>query len=103
MSLYVMASRIPGQSLQSTMAMKVVGYTEDSSNNCYVGHWQLFLQGSDLDIDKTYFMTYGFNKGIFETWTPLFDFKYLDGTRWLPVCLLLGIQGIKRLVRHDEN
>jgi hypothetical protein len=39
----------------------------------------------DLDIDKTYFMTYGFNKGIFETWSPLFDFKYLDKSLELPI------------------
>jgi len=49
------------------MPMKTISYMEDKANNIYVSHWQLFLQGSDLDIDKTYRMMYGFNNGIFDS------------------------------------
>lgn len=41
------ASRIPSQTLQSFMAMKCVGWTENSNNMIYVSHAQVFLQGSD--------------------------------------------------------
>lgn len=40
------ASRIPAQTLQSFMAMKLIGWTENSKNMCYVSHFQTYLQGS---------------------------------------------------------
>lgn len=62
----LMAARIPSQAMQSFMSMQTVGYTEDPGNNVYVSHWQLYLQGSDYDIDKAYVMTFGFSKGVYE-------------------------------------
>lgn len=46
-SLTFTASRIPAQTLQSFMQMKLVGFTQSSKNIVYVSHWQTWLQGSD--------------------------------------------------------
>lgn len=67
-SLELVAARIPAQSMQSFMEMKNVGYFNTTGNDAYVSVWQIFLQGSDFDIDKAYIMGYGFNKsGLYET------------------------------------
>ena len=55
-------ARIPSQSMQSFMAMQNVGYNNTDSNDAYVSIWQIWLQGSDFDIDKAYTVGYGFNK-----------------------------------------
>lgn len=41
------ASRIPAQTLQSFMKMKLVGWTQNTKNVAYVSHIQTWLQGSD--------------------------------------------------------
>lgn len=46
-SLKFISSRIPAQTLQSFMAMKCVGWTENTKNMAYVSHFQIYLQGSD--------------------------------------------------------
>lgn len=46
-SRYMTAARIPSQTLQSFMKMYVVGYTGSNKNECFVSHWQTWLQGSD--------------------------------------------------------
>ena len=56
----VVASRIPSQAMQSFMSMKIIGYNEDPGNNVYVSHWQIWLQGSDFDVDKAYLLGSGF-------------------------------------------
>ena len=48
-SQYFTASRIPAQTLQSFMQMKNVGFTGVSTNQCFVSHWQTWLQGSDYN------------------------------------------------------
>lgn len=50
-SLNIISTRIPTQDLQSFMAMKVVGFTESEVNDVFVTRWQLWLQGSDMDIN----------------------------------------------------
>lgn len=45
-SLDFVAARIPAQTLQSFMKMKCVGFTGLSTNQCFVSHWQTWLQGS---------------------------------------------------------
>ena len=40
-------SRIPAQTLQSFMQMRNVGFTGTPTNQCFVSHWQTWLQGSD--------------------------------------------------------
>lgn len=46
-SKYIIASRIPAQTLQSFMPMEVVGYTQMEKAVAYVSSIQTFLQGSD--------------------------------------------------------
>lgn len=74
-SLEVICSRIPAQTLQSFLQGQTVGFLQAKENHCYVSHWQLFLQGSDYDIDKSYIMGPAISdQGIYYTWSPLFDF-----------------------------
>lgn len=47
-SLDVVAARIPSQSLQSFMPMKVVAYDNPNRNAAYVSTLQILLQGSDF-------------------------------------------------------
>ena len=46
-SLYFTSSRIPAQTHQSFMQMKVAGFTGGGVNYTYVSHFQTWLQGSD--------------------------------------------------------
>ena len=55
------ASRIPAQSMQSFMPMRNVAYVMDGSNDVYVNVHQIFLQGSDFDVDKAYILGNGFS------------------------------------------
>ncbi len=75
-SLETISARIPAQSMQSFMTMKNVAYFNTESNDAYVSIFQIWYQGSDFDIDKSYMMGYGFNKnGHYEVGTPLFDYS----------------------------
>ena len=72
-SLNILAARIPAQSMQSFMPMKVVGFDDSGVNNAYVNYFQFWLQGSDLDIDKVSLLGYAFtNNGTFVKWSPYF-------------------------------
>lgn len=88
-SVKVIASRIPAQSMQSFMAMKVIAWTKNKNNMCYVSHIQFFLQGSDLDIDKAYIMTQNYDSsGTYIGWSPYFDYTSLatlEASKNLPV------------------
>ncbi len=46
-SLDVVAARIPAQSMQSYMPMRVVAFDNPDINNAYVSTYQILLQGSD--------------------------------------------------------
>lgn len=72
-SNYSLASRIPAQAMQSFQSMNTIAYLSGDDNNIYVSHWQLWLQGSDFDIDKIYLMMYDFKNGIFSGWSPYFN------------------------------
>lgn len=70
------ASRIPAQTLQSFMQMSCVGFTGLVNNQCFVSHWQTWLQGSDYDIDKAYIMGLSFDgNGRYVGWSNLFDYS----------------------------
>ena len=70
------ASRIPAQTLQSFMQMHCVGFTGLVNNQCFVSHWQTWLQGSDYDIDKAYIMGLSFDgNGRYVGWSNLFDYS----------------------------
>lgn len=74
-TLYMMSVRIPTQALQSIMAAKVVGLTNDEKNNVFVNRWQFWLQGSDLDIDKSYLMGVDLSStGFYNHWSPIADY-----------------------------
>lgn len=60
-SLNIVGARIPTQAMQSFMPMKVVAFTNSTTNDIYVPRTQLWLQGSDLDIDKVYCLQYSIN------------------------------------------
>lgn len=68
-----LCARIPAQAMQSFQSMETVAYIAGDANDVYVSHWQLWLQGSDFDIDKLYMMMYEFKNGIFSGWSPFFD------------------------------
>ena len=88
-SLKFISSRIPAQTLQSFMAMKCVGWTENTNNMAYVSHFQTYLQGSDYDIDKAYVMGQSYDSnGKYTQWSPLFDYtsaETLAISKQLPV------------------
>lgn len=87
-SLEVVASRIPAQSMQSFMPMKNVAYNVGNKNDAYVSISQIWLQGSDFDIDKAYIMGYSFNnKGAYNSWSNLSSYStkaQLDALNTLP-------------------
>nr|DAH58204.1 MAG TPA: hypothetical protein [Bacteriophage sp.] len=88
-SLTFTASRIPAQTLQSFMQMRAVALTQSSKNIVYVSHWQIWLQGSDYDIDKAYIMGYEFDdNGKYVGWSDLFDYSSIEGLKaseYLPI------------------
>lgn len=68
-------ARIPSQSMQSFMNMKVAMFTESETNICYVPVEQIWYQGSDFDIDKAFMLGASIsNQGIYYNWSPLFNF-----------------------------
>lgn len=83
------ASRIPAQTLQSFMQMKCVGFTQVPNAQCFVSHWQTWLQGSDYDIDKAYIMGLNFDfNGKYIGWSNLFDYsseKTISKSEYLPL------------------
>lgn len=76
------ASRIPAQTLQSFMQMRNVGFTGTSNNQCFVSHWQEWLQGSDFDIDKAYIMGLSFDgNGKYVGWSNLFKYSSVEAIK----------------------
>ncbi|MGE4308641.1 hypothetical protein, partial [Bacteroides sp.] len=76
MALNFIVSRIPAQSMQSFMNMRIAGFIESDTNIVYVPIEQLIYQGSDYDIDKAYILGAGVNKnGVFYSWSPFFSFR----------------------------
>ncbi len=74
--LNFIGARIPTQSMQSFMPMKVVAFTDSEINDIYVPKVQTWLQGSDYDIDKLYTLGYSIDdNGSFQTLSNLqFDY-----------------------------
>lgn len=78
-SLDIVAARIPAQSMQSYMPMKVVAYDNPNINTAYVSTYQILLQGSDYDIDAVSLATYDINSnGILQLWSPYSNINNLD-------------------------
>lgn len=74
-SLEMIVSRTPAQSQQSFMAMEIAAFGSESKNSAYVSRWQLWLQGSDYDIDKISILGLKFNHGKLKTWSPYFNMQ----------------------------
>lgn len=98
----ITSSRIPTQALASFMNMQVVAFNPQGSNDIFVSRWQMWLQGSDLDIDKAYMMGHSFApSGMFKHWSPLADYSSEQKRKIsdeLPVP-----NGIKLLIRGEEE
>ena len=70
-SLDIVAARIPAQSMQSFMPMKVVAYDNPDINTAHVSTMQILLQGSDYDVDAVSLATYDINRnGLLQLWSP---------------------------------
>lgn len=83
--LNILAARIPSQSMQSFMPMKIVAFTESDTNVAYVSTMQILLQGSDFDIDTVSLMMYNISKnGMIEGWSKEFNY---DSEELLNTCL----------------
>ena len=55
------------------MTQKVIAFDNSDVNTAMVSTFQLFLQGSDLDIDAVTLLGYAFdNNGKFIGWSPYF-------------------------------
>lgn len=74
LSLNILAARIPAQCMQSFMAMEVVAFNNSDTSNAYVATSQIYLQGSDFDIDAVSLETFSFDtNGRFYDWSPYFN------------------------------
>jgi hypothetical protein len=71
------------------MQMKCVGFTGTATNQCFVSHWQTWLQGSDYDIDKAYIMGHNFDdNGVYIGWSNQFKYsslKAIQESEYLPI------------------
>lgn len=104
-SLDVVAARIPAQSMQSFMAMKVVAFDNPDINNVYVSTLQIFLQGSDFDIDSATIWTYDIpNNGILRLWSPysrITSIEEANKSMELPIPTGIEVQ-IKESINKDR-
>ena len=67
--------------------MKIVGFDESGKNTAYVSRMQIWLQGSDYDIDKVSLLGYKFKNGNFIKWSPYMNLKsksLLEASKDLP-------------------
>jgi hypothetical protein len=56
------------------MAMEVVAFNNSDTSNAYVATSQIYLQGSDFDIDAVSLETFSFDtNGRFYDWSPYFN------------------------------
>lgn len=107
--LHVIAARIPAQSMQSFMAMKVVGFSKGDRNTAYVSDHQIFLQGSDFDIDSVTILTYDINdEGKLDLWSPFAVISTAKGTEIsktlpLPTNQKLEITENKEFISTDKQ
>ncbi|MGV8961973.1 MAG: hypothetical protein ACOH2V_01150 [Candidatus Saccharimonadaceae bacterium] len=86
------------------MEMKNVGYLNTDSNDAYVSVWQIFIQGSDFDIDKAYIMGHGFNKaGHFELWNDMFTYTSKESLDVLETMPMPSKTAIKTIVNESEE
>ena len=77
--LKAIAARIPAQSMQSFMNMRIVGFAETDTNISYAPISMLIYEGSDFDIDKIYVMGAEIGRsGVYIDWSPYFNYGSED-------------------------
>lgn len=88
-SLDIVAARIPAQSMQSFMPMKVVAYDNPDINTAHVSTMQILLQGSDFDVDAVSLATYDIDRnGKLQLWSPYANVEsseLLEASMRLPI------------------
>lgn len=88
-SLDIVAARIPAQSMQSFMPMKVVAYDNPDINTAHVSTMQILLQGSDYDVDAVSLATYDINRnGLLQLWSPYANIEspqLMEASMTLPI------------------
>ena len=100
-ALDVIAARIPAQSMQSFMAMKVVAFDNPDINTAYVSTMQILLQGSDFDIDAVSLALYDVDEnGNIPLWSPYADGSTLE---LLNDSFTLPIPTGKKIESFNEN
>lgn len=78
-SLDIVAARIPAQSMQSYMPMKVIAFDNPDINTAYVSTYQILLQGSDYDVDAVSLATFDIDSnGILQLWSPYTDLTNVE-------------------------
>ena len=77
-SLDYIVSRTPAQSHQSFMPMKLVAFDESDVNSAYVSRYQLYLQGSDFDVDKASLLGSIIRNGRYVTWSPFMSLQSIE-------------------------
>ena len=80
-SLDYIVSRTPAQSHQSFMPMKLVAFDESDVNSAYVSRYQLYLQGSDFDVDKASLLGSIIRNGKYITWSPYMSLQSIEHLR----------------------
>lgn len=81
-SLEVLAARIPAQSMQSFMPMQTVAFIKSDTNDAYVSRWQIWLQGSDFDVDKVTLLGSSFDRnGEYVGWSNFFDYGSIESLK----------------------
>lgn len=82
-------ARIPAQSMQSFMNMRVAGFINTPTNIALVPSTQFWLQGSDLDIDKAFMLGASISEsGYYNDWSELFNYsskETVDASNELPI------------------
>lgn len=74
--LNILATRIPAQCQHSFMAMRIVGFVDGNVNNAFVSADQIWLQGSDFDIDTVSLATYSTDdNGYIHLWSPYINYS----------------------------
>ena len=77
--LKAIAARIPAQSMQSFMNMRISGFAETDTNISYAPISMLIYEGSDFDIDKIYVMGAEIGRsGVYIDWSPYFNYANED-------------------------
>lgn len=107
-SLRVLSGRIPGQTMQSCMAMDIVGFTGFESASAYVSSTHTYFQGSDYDIDTAYTLNYTLDRnGELIRWTPYLplDRTLQNETLNMPILnpdIILTTSATEKPVADDE-